>query len=118
MIVVGVVLLLPGVCVLMFVGSDPKGMLTDSVGWIFIVVCMASTAGGVALIWAAVRRPSRAASEDSSGRASKPDRNERHPQRLSPAALLALVLLAGVILVAVWFALSLMQTVPPSRVRP
>jgi hypothetical protein len=57
MIGIGGILLLPGICALAFVGSDPKGMLTDSTGLLLVVVCMAIAAGGVALIWFAVRRP-------------------------------------------------------------
>jgi len=54
-IVLGLVLLLPGVCALAFVSSDPKGMLTDSTGLTLVIVCMAVAATGVALIWAAAR---------------------------------------------------------------
>jgi hypothetical protein len=55
----GIILLLPGVCALVFVSSDPKGMLTDSTGLSLVIACMAVAAGGAALIWLAVRRPSR-----------------------------------------------------------
>ena len=55
MIVLGIVLLLPGVCALAFVSSDAKGMLTDSTGLALVIMCMAVAAAGVALIWAAAR---------------------------------------------------------------
>jgi hypothetical protein len=57
MVLVGLVLLLPGVCALVFVTADPKGMLTDWDGLLLVLVCATITAGGVALIWSAGRRP-------------------------------------------------------------
>jgi hypothetical protein len=59
MVVIGGILLLPGICALAFVGSDPKGMLTDPTGLALVVLCMAIAAGGVALIWFAVRSQTR-----------------------------------------------------------
>ena len=56
-VVLGIVLLLPGICALVLVGSDPKGMLTDWLSLPFVVMSMAVSAGGAALIWSAVRRP-------------------------------------------------------------
>jgi hypothetical protein len=56
LVLLGIVLLLPGICALIFVGSDPKGMLTDSTGVSLVIACLAVAAGGVALIWMAVRR--------------------------------------------------------------
>jgi hypothetical protein len=54
MILIGAVLLLPGICALTFVSS---GMLADPTGLLILLVCLAIAAGGVALIWAALRRP-------------------------------------------------------------
>lgn len=51
--------LLPGICALVFFSSDPKGMLTDSLGLTLLITCLAVSAGGMAMIWAAVRRPRR-----------------------------------------------------------
>jgi len=50
MILVGGALLLPGLCVLIFVSSDPQGMLTDPTGLTLLIGCLAVAAGGVALI--------------------------------------------------------------------
>jgi hypothetical protein len=54
LVLVGAVLLLPGICVLVFVSSDPKGMLTDSLGLTLLATCLAVSAGGFATIWAGV----------------------------------------------------------------
>ncbi len=54
LIAVGVVLLLPGICALAFVST---GMLNDPTGLALLIVCLAIAAGGVGLIWLAVRRP-------------------------------------------------------------
>lgn len=59
LVLVGLVLLLPGICVLVFFSYDPKGMLTDSLGVMLLVVCLGISAGGIAMIWAAVRWPRR-----------------------------------------------------------
>lgn len=56
-IVIGVLLLLPGLCALFITGIDPKFLLHDPTALALIVVCLTIGAGGVALIWAAVRRP-------------------------------------------------------------
>ena len=52
---IGSVLLLPGICALGFASSDPS-MVRDSFGLLLLFVCLVIAAGGVALIWAAVRR--------------------------------------------------------------
>ena len=55
----GIVLLLPGLCAILLAGLDPHEMLVDP-GWLLLIVGMlAIGAGGVALIWWAVRRPPR-----------------------------------------------------------
>jgi hypothetical protein len=56
MIVIGIVLLLPGVCVVGLAVDNPKLVWRDPIG---LLTCMASVAVGVALLWAAFRGPSR-----------------------------------------------------------
>ncbi len=53
LILLGAVLLLPGICALVFVSP---GMLADPSGLLILLVCLAIGAGGVALIWMALRR--------------------------------------------------------------
>ena len=56
-ILAGIVLLLPGLCAIILAGIDPHEMLVDP-GWLFgILGMLAIGAGGVALIWWAVKRP-------------------------------------------------------------
>jgi len=55
MVLLGIVLLLPGICALVFVVSDPKGMLVDSGMLGVLLVCLAIATGGIALIWSAVK---------------------------------------------------------------
>jgi hypothetical protein len=59
MILIGIILLLPGVCAAFFVvafTAEPTGPFGDS-GLIQLwLVCFAISAGGIALIWVAVRR--------------------------------------------------------------
>jgi hypothetical protein len=55
-IVVGIVLLLPGLCALILIGAGPRIAREDVQ---FLLVMFAISAGGVALIWSAVRRPRR-----------------------------------------------------------
>ena len=52
---IGCVLLLPGICALGFASDDPS-LVRDSTGLLLLLLCLAIAAGGVALIWAAVRR--------------------------------------------------------------
>jgi hypothetical protein len=54
MILIGAVLLLPGICALAFVSHS---MLVDPLGLLILLVCLAIGVGGIALIWAALRRP-------------------------------------------------------------
>ena len=44
LIVIGAILLLPGLCALIFFGYDPKGMLTDSTGLTLLILCLAIAA--------------------------------------------------------------------------
>ncbi len=53
MILIGVVLLLPGICALAFISP---GMLADPSGLLILLVCLAIAVGGIALIWLALRR--------------------------------------------------------------
>ena len=55
MILAGILLLLPGLCALVFVGYDPKDMLTNPAWLLLVLMCMAIAAGGVALIRAAIK---------------------------------------------------------------
>jgi len=57
MIVAGIVLLLPGLCALLIVGSDPMAVLRDSTGLMALASFLAIGAGGVVLIWIAARGP-------------------------------------------------------------
>jgi hypothetical protein len=59
MILIGVILLLPGVCAAFFaIGSaaNPPGLFRDSQIVSLWFVCFAIAAGGIVLIWRAVRR--------------------------------------------------------------
>ena len=57
LLLIGVVLLLPGVCGIILAGLDPHEMLVDRYWTALIVGLVAIGAGGVALIWWALRRP-------------------------------------------------------------
>jgi hypothetical protein len=58
-ILVGIVLLLPGLCGIILAGLDPHEMLVDPT-WLFGILSLLTIgAGGVALIRWAVRRPLR-----------------------------------------------------------
>jgi drug/metabolite transporter (DMT)-like permease len=56
-IVAGLVMLLPGLCALILAGMDPKEMARDASWALLLVTLIAIGAGGVALIWWAIRRP-------------------------------------------------------------
>ncbi|HUI94821.1 MAG TPA: hypothetical protein VLX44_03635 [Xanthobacteraceae bacterium] len=53
-IVVGIVLLLPGLCAIILIGAGPR-MAREDV--LFLLLMLGIGAGGIALIWWAVRRP-------------------------------------------------------------
>jgi hypothetical protein len=53
-IVVGIVLLLPGLCAIILIGAGPHVAREDLQ---FLLLTLAIGAGGIALIWWAVRRP-------------------------------------------------------------
>jgi len=55
--VIGVILLLPGLCALFFMGSGGGG--TEPIILLLWLICFAITAGGIALIVHAVRRQRR-----------------------------------------------------------
>jgi hypothetical protein len=57
MILIGIAMLMPGLCAIILVGLDPKEALVDSSYLMIILTCLAIGAGGVALIWAAAKRP-------------------------------------------------------------
>ncbi len=54
-ILLGIVLLLPGICAIILVGVEPRSLATDDLQ--FVLAALAVGAGGVALIWWAVKRP-------------------------------------------------------------
>jgi hypothetical protein len=56
---VGILLLLPGLCAVLIVGFDPKDAFHDLGNVSALFGFFAISAGGIALIWWAVRRPSR-----------------------------------------------------------
>jgi hypothetical protein len=56
LVAIGAVLLLPGICALGFASAD-RGMLTDPTGLLIVIICLAITVGGIALIWFALRQP-------------------------------------------------------------
>jgi hypothetical protein len=55
-ILVGIVLLLPGICAIILAGLDPHELLVDPNTLFAILGMLTIGAGGVALIWWAVRR--------------------------------------------------------------
>jgi hypothetical protein len=57
MIGAGIVLLLPGVCAVLIVTFDPQHGLGDQTTLMACIGLFAVAAGGIALIWTAVRRP-------------------------------------------------------------
>ncbi len=57
MIGAGIVMLLPGVCGVLIVTFDPQHALGDQTTLLACIGLFAVAAGGIALIWAAVRRP-------------------------------------------------------------
>ena len=57
LLLIGAVLLLPGICAIILIGIDPHELVVDSMYLLLILGLLAIGAGGVALIWWAVRRP-------------------------------------------------------------
>jgi len=57
MIVIGIVLLLPGICGIIIAGLDPHELMVDPSTLLAVVGLIAIGGGGVVLIWWAVRRP-------------------------------------------------------------
>ena len=56
MVIVGVILLLPGVCAIIFGVGNLTSSSPDSVVTMLVMLGLAIGAGGVLMIWAAVRR--------------------------------------------------------------
>ena len=56
MIGAGILLLLPGVCAVIIFADSPKDALNDRTTLMACLAFFAISAGGIALIWAAVRR--------------------------------------------------------------
>ena len=59
MVIVGVILLLPGVCAIIFGVGNLTSSSPDSVVTMLVMLGLAIGAGGVLMIWAAVRRARR-----------------------------------------------------------
>jgi hypothetical protein len=57
MIVVGAILLLPGICGVIIVGLDPHELMVDPYTLLGVLGLIALGVGGIVLIWLAVRRP-------------------------------------------------------------
>jgi drug/metabolite transporter (DMT)-like permease len=57
MIVVGIVLLLPGICGVIIAGLDPHELMVDPNTLLGVLGLIAVGVGGIALIWWAVRQP-------------------------------------------------------------
>ena len=55
---VGILMLLPGLCAVLILGFDPVHALNDPTTVSALIGFFAITAGGIALIWWTVRRPS------------------------------------------------------------
>jgi hypothetical protein len=56
---IGILMLLPGLCAVLIVGFDPAHAFNDPTTVSALLGFFAISAGGIALIWWAVRRPSR-----------------------------------------------------------
>jgi hypothetical protein len=56
LILVGVILLLPGVCGIILLGTDWKELSTDQTALLITVGLLALGACGIGLIWRAIRR--------------------------------------------------------------
>jgi hypothetical protein len=57
MILVGAILLLPGICGVIIVGLDPHELMVDPNMLLAVLGLIALGGGGIVLIWLAVRRP-------------------------------------------------------------
>jgi drug/metabolite transporter (DMT)-like permease len=57
LILVGIVLLLPGLCAIILLGIDMHEVLHDAGLTLLILFLLAVGAGGIALIWWAIQRP-------------------------------------------------------------
>jgi hypothetical protein len=57
MIVVGAILLLPGICGVLIAGLDPHELMVDPNTLHGVMGLIALGIGGIVLIWLAVRRP-------------------------------------------------------------
>jgi hypothetical protein len=55
LILIGVILLLPGVCGIILVGMDWKELATDQTALLITVGLLALGAGGIVMIWLAIR---------------------------------------------------------------
>ena len=56
-VLLGLVMLLPGICGVIIAGLDPHELMVDPITLLAVLGMIAVGVGGVALIWFAVRRP-------------------------------------------------------------
>ncbi|HEX4556144.1 MAG TPA: hypothetical protein VH249_19285 [Xanthobacteraceae bacterium] len=54
--IAGAIMLLPGLCAVILVGLDPHEMMVDTTWALWMLAMLAVGAGGVALIWWALRQ--------------------------------------------------------------
>jgi hypothetical protein len=57
MMIVGAILLLPGICGVLIAGLDPHELMVDPNTLLAVLGLIALGVGGIVLIWVAVRRP-------------------------------------------------------------
>jgi hypothetical protein len=57
MMIVGAILLLPGICGILIAGLDPHELMVDPNTLLAVLGLIALGVGGIVLIWVAVRRP-------------------------------------------------------------
>ena len=57
MILLGIVLLLPGICGVIIAGLDPHELMVDPTALLGVLGLIVVGVGGIALIWLALRRP-------------------------------------------------------------
>jgi hypothetical protein len=56
-VLLGLVMLLPGICGVIIAGLDPHELMVDPITLLAVLGMIAVGLGGVALIWFALRRP-------------------------------------------------------------
>jgi len=66
-LVIGVVMLLPGLCAIILAGLDPNEIFKDPMWALAILALLTIGAGGVALVWWAIKRMGRANKQQTTG---------------------------------------------------